>query len=168
MFDGGENGVELTLETVLKIKNFANYVVDNNLPLLTFVNNKGIKADVVTANTSIMREISNMLYALGQTKRVSVVYGKAIGLGYSAFASREFGNEYTYAFADAKISILDGEAGAAVEFGTIDPERLDEVKDQYAESQDAFNAAKLGCVDNIIENEFVRQYVISALEMLIN
>ena len=138
------------------------------MPLLAFVNTKGIKADVKTASTSIMREISNMLYALSQTKRVSVVYGKAIGFGYSAFASREFGNEYTFAFADAKISLLDGEAGAAVEFGTIDAEKLDEVKEKYAEMQDAFNAAKLGCIDNVIENQFARQYVISALEMLIN
>ena len=83
-------------------------------------------------SASIMREVANMLYALEQTRRVSIVYGKAIGFGYSAFASRKFGNEYTYAFADAKISILDGEAGAAVEFGTIDPEKLDEVKEKYA------------------------------------
>ena len=168
VFDGGVDGVELTLENVLKIKNFANYASDNGMPLLAFVNTKGIKADVKTASTSIMREISNMLYALSQTKRVSVVYGKAIGFGYSAFASREFGNEYTFAFADAKISLLDGEAGAAVEFGTIDAEKLDEVKEKYAEMQDAFNAAKLGCIDNVIENQFARQYVISALEMLIN
>ncbi|MBO5713684.1 MAG: hypothetical protein J6R88_05770 [Clostridia bacterium] len=168
VFDGGENGVELTLESVLKIENFAAYVANNKLPLLTFVNNKGIKADVLTASTSIMREIPYMLSTLAGTRRISVVYGKAIGFGYSAFASREFGNEYTFAFADAKISILDGDAGAAVEFGTIDPEKLEDVKEKYAESQDAFNAAKLGCVDNIIENQFVRQYVISALEMLIN
>ena len=62
---------------------------------------------------------------------------------------------------------MDGVAGAAVEFGTIDENKLDEVKEKYAESQDAFNAAKIGCVDNIIEPAFARQYVISALEMLI-
>lgn len=167
IFDGGVDGVELTLENVLKIKNFANYVSDNGMPLLTFVNTKGVKADVKTAASPVLREIPNMLYALGNTDRVTVVYGKAIGLGYSAFASKEFGNAYTYAFADAKISLLDGEVGAAVEFGTIDAAKLDEVKEKYAETQDAFNAARIGCVDNIIENQFVRQYVISALEMII-
>lgn len=167
IFDGGKDGVELTLDNVLKIKNFANYVNDNDMPLLTFVNVKGIKADVKTASTPVMREIPNMLYALSGTERVSIIYGKAIGFGYSAFASKEFGNAYTYAFADAKISLLDGDAGAAVEFGTIDSVKLDEVKEKYAEMQDAFNAARLGCVDNIIENQFVRQYVISALEMII-
>lgn len=167
VFDGGKDGVELTLENVLKIKNFANYVNDNDMPMVTLVNVKGIKADLKTANSPVLREIPNMLYALSGTDRVTVVYGKAIGFGYSAFASKQFGNEYTYAFADAKISLLDGEAGAAVEFGTIDSEKLDEVKEKYAETQDAFNAARLGCVDNVIENQFVRQYVISALEMII-
>ena len=62
---------------------------------------------------------------------------------------------------------LDGEVGAAVEFGTFDNEKLPELTEKYAEMQDAFNAAKLGCVDNIIEPEFVRQYVISALETIV-
>ena len=34
-------------------------------------------------------------------------------------------------------------------------EKLDEVKEKYAEMQDAFNAAKLGCIDNVIENQFI-------------
>lgn len=166
-FDGGKDGVELTLENVLKVKNFVNYVAGNNMPVLTLVNVKGIKADVKTNNSAVMVELTNLLYGLSDLDRITLVYGKAIGLGYTAFASKEFGNAYVYAFADAKISLMDGVAGAAVEFGTIDENKLDEVKEKYAESQDAFNAAKIGCVDNIIEPAFARQYVISALEMLI-
>ena len=167
LFDGGENGVELDLNNVLKIKNFANYVKDNNLPLVTFVNTKGIKQDLATSQTPVMRELMNTLYNLTGTARITVVYGKAIGFGYTAFASRQFGNAYTYAFADAKISLFDGEVGAAVEFGTFDGEKLPALTEKYAEMQDVFNAAKLGCVDNIIEPQFVRQYVISALETIV-
>ena len=68
---------------------------------------------------------------------------------------------------DAKISLFDGEVGAAVEFGTFDGEKLPALTEKYAEMQDVFNAAKLGCVDNIIEPQFVRQYVISALETIV-
>ncbi len=167
VFDGGEDGVELTLNNVLKIKNFASYVCDNNMPLVTFVNVKGIKQDIQTSQTPVLTEVMNMLYNLSNLARVTVVYGKAIGFGYTAFVSKEFGNSYNYAFADAKISLFDGEVGAAVEFGTFDNEKLPELTEKYAEMQDAFNAAKLGCVDNIIEPEFVRQYVISALETIV-
>ena len=46
-------------------------------------------------------------------------------------------------------------------------EEVANLKQQYIDSQDAFNSAKIGCVDNVIEPEFVRQYVISALQMVI-
>lgn len=167
IFDGGEEGVELTLDNVLKIKKFANFTDENNMPLITFVNAKGIKKDLSTSNTQVMAEIMNMLYALENTTRISVVYGKAIGLGYTCFASRKFGNAYTYAFCNSKISLLDGVEGASATFGIIDSEKLSEVNNKYEEMQDSFNAAKLGCVDNIIEPQFVRQYILSALQTFI-
>ena len=168
VFDGGEEGVELTLDNVLKIKNFANFVYDNNMPLLTFVNTKGIKADYLTSSTPIMVEIMNMLSNLANLGRISVVYGKAIGLGYTAFASKEFGNEYTYAFAGSKISLLDGDAGIAATFGTVDGEKINELKAQYSDAQDSYNSAKIGCIDNIIEPQFVRAHIISALQILVH
>ncbi|MBO5888797.1 MAG: hypothetical protein J6Q58_01500, partial [Clostridia bacterium] len=168
VFDGGEEGVELTLENVLKIKNFANFVYDNNLPMLTFVNVKGIKLDYLTSSSPITVEIMNMLSNLSNLDRITVVYGKAIGLGYTAFASKEFGNRYTYAFAGSKISLLDGAEGISATFGTVDSEKHEELKEKYIDSQDSYNAAKLGCVDNIIEPQFVRQHVISTLQILVH
>ena len=168
VFDGGEDGVELTLENVLKIKNFANFVYDNNLPMLTFVNTKGIKLDYLTSSSPITIEIMNMLNNLSNLDRISVVYGKAIGLGYTAFASKEFGNRYTFAFAGSKISLLDGVEGISATFGTIDSEKQAELKEKYVDSQDSYNAAKLGCVDNIIEPQFVRQHIITALQLLVH
>lgn len=167
VMDGGELGVELTLNNVLKIKNFATFINDNAMPLVLFVNCSGIKVDGGVVNSPVSVEIMNMLYNLCSIKRVTVVYGKAIGFGYSAFASKAFGSDYTYAFADSKISLLDGFAGISATFGTVDSQKIEELKDKYQASQDVFNCAKLGCVDNIIEPEFVRQYVLSALQMII-
>lgn len=165
---GGDNGVDLTLDVVLKIKNFVNFALDNALPLVFFVNANGIKQDVDTCNSAVMTELMNMLGALSQARRVTVVYGKAIGLGYTAFASKAFGSDYTYAFAGSKISLMDGFAGISATFGTVDNEKLSELQEKYVENQDSFNSAKLGCVDNVIEPEFVRQYVISALQMILS
>lgn len=167
VFDSKDDGVDLNLEIVLKIKNFANFVSENNMPMLTFVNTNGFKKDVNTLSTPILVEFMNMLNALSNNTRISVVFGKAIGLGYSAFASKQFGNEYTYAFAGSKISLLDGVEGISATFGVIEKSKILELQDKYVESQDSFNSAKLGCIDNIIEPQFVRQYVISALQTLI-
>ena len=166
MFDGGDNGVDITLEVALKIKNFANFAYDNGLPSISFVNCNGIKADLQTSNSLVMAELMNALYNLSELKRVSVVYGKAIGLGY-AFASKSLGSDYTYAFAGSKISLLDGYVGQSATYQTVDNGELESLKSSYDEIQDSFNCAKQGFVDNIIEPEFVRQYVISALQMIL-
>lgn len=165
---GGENGVDITLDVVLKIKNFANFVYANELPVVFYVNSNSLKLDACVCNTPVMTELMNMLDTLSALKRVTVVYGKAIGMGYTAFVSKAFGSDYVYAFAGAKISLLDGFAGASATFGTVDAEKLSELETKYADAQDAFNSAKLGCVDNVIEPEFARQYVISALQMILN
>ena len=166
IFGGGEDGVDITLDVVLKIKNFVKFAGDNGLHIVMYLNSNGIKADDSTSNSPVMIEFMDMLSKLSEIKRVTVVYGKAIGLGY-AFASKTLGCDYNFAFAGAKISLLDGFAGISATFGTVDPEKIQEVQSQYIEAQDSFNSAKLGCIDNIIEPENVRQYVISALQMIL-
>lgn len=163
---GGEEGVEITLDVALKIKNFANFARDNALPVVMFINSVGIKKDVDTANSSVMTELMNALYNLSELKRVSVVYNKAIGLGY-LFASKSLGSDYTYAYAGSKISLLDGVEGISATYGTVDPEEVQALASKYEASQDSFGSAKIGLVDNIIEPEFTRQYVISALQMIL-
>ncbi len=167
IFDGGEEGVSLDLLNVLKISNFVSYAYENGMPMVNLINTKGIKEDFATAKTPILTEITNMLNNLGGMDIVSVVYGKAIGLGYTAFVSKEFGVKYSYAFCDSKISLLDGDVGVACEFGVIDEQKIGELKEQYAQKQDAMNSARLGCVDNIIEPQYLRQHVISVLQMII-
>ncbi len=167
IFDGEEEGVSLNLLNVLKITNFVNYVNDNNMPMVNLINTKGIKEDFNTAKTPILAEFANMLFALKTVDIVSVVYGKAIGLGYSAFVSKEFGVRYSYAFCDSKISLLDGDLGVACEFGVIEQAKINDLQKDYAEKQDAMNSARLGCVDNVIEPQYLRQHVISVLQMII-
>lgn len=163
-----ENGVDLTLSNILKIKNFIHFADENALPIILFVNSNGFKLDSNTFNSQVTTEFMNMLDALSAIKRITVVYGKAIGVSYSAFVSKASGSDYTYAFAGSKISLLDGYAGISATYGTVCEEDVDKLKAEFDASQDSFNSAKLGCVDNIIEPEFVRQYVLSALQMLIS
>ncbi len=166
IMDGGEDGVDITLDVALKIKNFAIFARDNGLPILMFVNCNGIKQDLITSNSPVMAELMNAFYNLSEVKRVTVVYNKAIGLGYS-FASKSLGSDYTFAYAGSKISLADGYAGVSATFGTVDLTEVENLSNKYEEIQDSFNAAKVGCVDNIIEPEFTRQYVISALQMIL-
>ena len=168
IFDGGEEGVELTPAIVDKINSFVNLVADFELPLVNFVNTKGIAKDYAVAQSTILKDVSNLIYNLKDLTKISVIYGKAVGLGYSVFAAKAMAYDYSYAFCNSKVSLFDTEEGAYVEFGDIRAENEQAWTDKYAdENQDPVNTAKGGYIDNIIEPQFVRQYLIASLQMLV-
>lgn len=165
-----DGGVKLNAGNVRKIKDFAEFVCCYNLPYITFVDTLGIEADVETNNSLVIKEIGEYVSILDciDTAKISVVYGKAIGLGYTIFAAKNMGYDYSYAFANSKIALFDDVQGAEIEFANekgVDKQKLAE---RYAdENSDPINAAKGGYIDNIIQPSFVKQYLIASLQMLL-
>ena len=168
IFDGGEAGVSLTERKLAKIKDFAAFACCYDLPFVTFGNVSGICPCMCANNSRVMKtaaEYLDILQAIDAPK-LAVVYKKAVGLGYSLFAAKSVGFDYTCAFANAKIALFDSAQGAQIEFAD---EKADKAKlaEKYAdEKADPINAAKDGYIDAIIEPEFVKQYLIAALQML--
>lgn len=168
VFDGGEEGVELNAAKLAKIRNFAEFACCYGLPFLTFANVKGICPCACVNNSLAMKEAAEYLDMLDtiDTAKIAVVYKKAIGLGYSLFASKSVGFDYTCAFANAKIALFDSVQGAQIE---LNDEKADKaaLAERYAEeNSDPIHAAKDGYIDAIIQPQFVKQYVIAALQML--
>ena len=100
--------------------------------------------------------------------KISVVVGKAIGLGYTVFAAKNMGYDYSYAFANSKIALFDDVQGAEIEFS--DEKKVDKKKltERYSdENSDPVNAAKGGYIDNIIQPSFIKQYLVASLQMLV-
>lgn len=169
IFDGGEEGVKLNALKVRKLTDFAEFACCYSLPYITFVNTIGICPCLEANNSLVIKELSEYISLLDciDCAKLSVVYGKAIGLGYTVFAAKSMGYDFTYAFANSKISLFDSVQGAEIEFGNcnVDKELLAE---RYSdEKSDPINAAKDGYIDNIIEPAFVRQYLIASLQMLL-
>lgn len=168
VFDGGEDGVELNAAKLAKIRNFAEFACCYGLPFLTFADVKGICPCACVNNSLVMKEAAEYLDMLDtiDTAKIAVVYKKAIGLGYSLFASKSVGFDYTCAFANAKIALFDSVQGAQIE---LNDEKADKgaLAERYAdENSDPIHAAKDGYIDAIIQPQFVKQYVIAALQML--
>lgn len=169
LFDGGESGVELKACNLAKIRTFTEYAGYHSLPLVIFANVKGIAPTMCANNSRVMKETVEYLEYLDavDSGKVSVVYGKAIGLGYSMFASKAVGFDYTCAFANAKIALFDSVQGAQIELASEGSDKA-ALSQKYAdENADPFNAAQGGYIDAIIEPQFVRQYLIASLQMLV-
>lgn len=169
LFDGGEPGVELKACNLAKIRTFTEYAGYHSLPLVIFANVKGIAPTMCANNSRVMKETVEYLEYLDavDSGKISVVYGKAIGLGYSMFASKAVGFDYTCAFANAKIALFDSVQGAQIELASEGSDKA-ALSQKYAdENADPFNAAQGGYIDAIIEPQFVRQYLIASLQMLV-
>ena len=168
VFDGGEAGVLLSAEKVAKVKKIAEFASCYNLPFLTFGDVKGVCACMDVNNSRVMSEIVEYLEVLDtiDTAKIAVVYKRAIGLGYSLFASKSVGFDYTCAFANAQIALFDGAQGAQIELGN-DGVDISALAAKYAEENaDPIHAAKDGYIDAIIEPQFVKQHLIASLQML--
>lgn len=169
VFDGGEDGVELTHTNLAKIRSFTQFAYENGLPFVTFTNVKGICPCTCANNSRVMREAVEYLEYLNllDMGKIAVVYKKAIGLGYSLFAAKSVGFDYSCAFATAKIALFDDTQGALIELGDEKADKAALSKRYAEENSDPINAAKDGYIDAVIEPEFVKQYLIASLQMLI-
>ena len=169
VFDS-EDGVRLDAVNVAKITAFVEFVAYYNLPFITFVDTLGVRANLQTNDSLVLKNIFKLMetYDLLENAKISVVYKKAVGLGYTLFAAKSMGFDYNYAFADAKIALFDSEKGAEIEFAGEKKADKAKLAEKYAaEKADPINAARYGDIDNIIEPQYVKQYLIASLQMLL-
>ncbi len=169
IFDG-EGGAKICPCMAEKINDFAELASYYSLPYITFVNTLGIKETPDVAESRIIKTLGKYVATLDgmNCAKISVVYGKAVGLGYTLFAAKSMGYDFTYAFANAEIALFDSVQGAEIELAKGKNSNAEKLAAQYAEeNSDPVNAAKGGYIDNIIEPAFVRQYLIASLQMLI-
>lgn len=167
---GGETPVSLNENNVAKMISFAEFASYYGLPFVSFVDAQGVQSDLSAQNSLVLKNIFKLLetYDLLDNAKISVVYGSAIGLGYTLLAAKSAGFDYCYAFANAKIALFDSEKGAEIEFAGEKKADKAKLAARYAdENSDPIHAAKNGYVDNIIEPQFVRQYLVASLQMLL-
>lgn len=169
IFDGGDNGVEMTVAKMDKMIAFASLANAHNLPFVTFTDTKGLCPCACANNSRLLKATAEYLenFSYITAPKISVVYKKAIGLGYSLFASKSIGFDYTCAFANAKIALFDSVQGAQIELSNEKADKATLAQKYADENSDPINAAKDGYIDAIIEPQFIKQYLISSLQMLV-
>ncbi len=163
------DGAAVHAEVLKKLRSFAEFASCFGLPFVTFVDCVGVEPTLKANNSVLYREMGEYLSVFDSVDaKIAVVTGKAIGLGYSLFAAKSAGFDYTYALATAQISLFESGVGAQIEYSDDPRADKDALALRYAaENGDPVNAAKGGYLDNIIEPQFLKQYLVASLQTLI-
>ena len=117
-----------------------------------------------------------MIYALNVSsiEKIAVITGSALGVAYVALAAKSV-YDYVAAWESAKIGMLDGVQSAQLVYGdqiakAADKEkiRLELAAAYENENMSAVRVAEQGYIDNVIDPDFTRQYLIAALQAFID
>lgn len=158
-----------------KVTDLVNTLESFNIPLVNLVNSKGTK-NCLKCQPKLMKNIGEMMYALNvaSIEKIAVIVGDALGAAYVAFAGKSV-YDYVAAWDSAKIGMLDGTQSARLVYGD-QIAKADDVslaEKQFAETYENDNMAAVcvtekGFIDNVIDPDFTRQYLIAALQAYIN
>lgn len=177
--DGDGNVTEefeasLTPGACEKAADFVKFCDAFDIPVLTLTNTEGF-ASCKCGEKKLIKAASRLTYALANATvpKVNVVIGKAMGTPYVIMNSKGIGADVVYAWKNAKIGMMDGNAAARIMYAeeiSASQDAVSLIHEKAAEydglQSDIVSAAKRGYVDTVIAPADTRKYVIGAFEML--
>ncbi len=143
------------------------------IPLVSVINSDGAEISLKTETSPVLTRISKLVKALSDTclPKISLIKGKASGIAYTVFASKQLGFENVIAWDSAEISAVPAVTGGVAIYADEIANAADPVKareeaiEKFRFSDaDPYNSAILGLVDNVIEPKYTRVYLIAALQ----
>lgn len=141
-----------------------------NIPVISLIDTVGFVVDCACENFESVQGGAKLAFAYAQASvaKISVVTGNAIGGGYAVMGSKALGADVTYAWPNAVIAPLQGDAGARILYNAEikDGMAISEAQEKYEADNCPFAAAASGAVDDVIAPEATRQYLIAAVDML--
>ena len=151
-----------------KAARFVRFCDAFNLPVIALTNTCGMIAPDAARNVEALQAAGQLVYAFAEASvpKVGVIVGSAIGIGYSAMASRALGTDIIYAWPDAVVSPMSPEASVHI----LNREELragkseEELVAAYKAENGALHAAETGLIDDVIEPAATRQMIAAAVE----
>lgn len=170
----GETEGKLTPKAAKKIMRLVNLCSDMSMPVVNVVNGSGA-ADCIKCQGELIDEIGRLIctYVNAPVAKVALITGKAIGLTYVAQCSKTV-SDYTIAWEGATIGVMDNVAAAELVYA----DRIAVAKDKETalttlakeygeENTSAVTVAEKGYIDNVINPNFSRQYLIAAVQAFV-
>ena len=139
-----------------------------NIPIVTFVNAKGLKRGKENQMLVAATKLTSA-YATATSPKISVITGNAIGAAYIALAGKGANADLVFAWDNAIVSPLEVDSAVAFLYNDrlAGGERREALEIEYEESlASPFTAAACGAIDDIFTPEETRTKLISALSFL--
>jgi len=151
-----------------KAAEFISFCDAFEIPVLSITNVKGFKA-TMCGERKLAKALARMTsaFASATCPKVNLIVGEAFGSAYVTMNSKSIGADLVYAWADAKVGMMDADMAAKIMYADASADVLAEKAAEYSKLQsDVVAAARRGYVDLIIEPADTRKYLVAAFEML--
>lgn len=165
------SGDELSSRAAHKMERFVRFCDCYNTPILTITDVEGFKASASEETWGLARKSAELMYAFVEATvpKINLITKKAYGTAYTLMNSKQGGADLIFAYPTAQMAPLPPAAGV----GMLYSERLqagesrEALEKEYIETEASiYNAARLGCIDDIIVPSETRARIAAALEML--
>ncbi|ASJ21725.1 acyl-CoA carboxylase subunit beta [Brachyspira hampsonii] len=165
----------LDINAADKAARFIRFCDSFNIPLITLVDTAGYLPGVGQEHNGVIRHGAKLLYAYSEATapKITLIIRKSYGGAYIAMCSKHLGADMVYAWPSAEIAVMGPDGAANIIFKkeidkADDPkkvraEKIEEYKKEFA---NPYRAAVRGYVDDVIEPEYTRSYLINALHIL--
>ena len=164
-----ENGeLVLAAKGCEKAAEFVNFCDSFGIPVLTLTNVNGF-SNCMCAEKKLAKALASFTYALSSATcaKVNLITGQAFGSAYSIMNSKALGADLVYAWADAKVGMMESSMAAKIMYPNADAEELKAKAAEYENLQsNIMSAAARGYVDLVMDPADTRKYLVAAFEML--
>lgn len=167
----------LDIDASIKAARFVRFCDAFNIPLVTFVDVPGFLPGTEQEYGGIILHGAKLLYAYAEATvpKLTVITRKAYGGAYDVMASKHLGADFNAAWPTAEIAVMGPEgavniifrrelAAAAENGDDVERRRAELIADYTERFANPYVAAERGYVDDVIEPEATRAWLITALE----
>jgi len=168
----------LDIDASIKGARFIRFCDAFNIPIISFVDVPGFLPGTSQEYGGIILHGAKLLYAYAEATvpKITVITRKAYGGAYDVMNSKHLGADFNAAWPSAEIAVMGADGAVNIVFrselkkvadegGDVEARRAElvqEYKDRFA---NPYQAAERGYVDDVIQPEETRPWLIKALEI---
>jgi len=168
----------LDIDASIKGARFIRFCDAFNIPIISFVDVPGFLPGTSQEYGGIILHGAKLLYAYAEATvpKITVITRKAYGGAYDVMNSKHLGADFNAAWPSAEIAVMGADGAVNIVFrselkkvadegGDVDARRAElvqEYKDRFA---NPYQAAERGYVDDVIQPEETRPWLVKALEI---